>query len=148
MLVDLIKGEDAPFSEICREQNWKRTSQRRAVFNCLCGNREHPTVEAIWRRVRETLPDVSLDSVYRILDDFSEAGLVRRLEGAKVIRYDADTTPHEHYVCTKCGCMFDFHFLDTPRVAEMCHEFGRVSSVELTVHGLCRLCGQKENERQ
>lgn len=140
MLVELTKGDDGSFSAICRERNWKRTSQRRAVFNYLCGNREHPTVETVWRGVQTTLPDVSLDSVYRILDDFSDTGLVKRLDGAKVIRYDADTSAHEHFVCSECGMMFDFACLDAERVAGMCGEFGRVDSVELTVHGVCRRC--------
>ena len=140
MLVELTKGDDVAFSSICRERNWKRTSQRRAVFNYLCGNREHPTVETVWRGVQTVLPDVSLDSVYRILDDFSDTGLVKRLEGAKVIRYDADTGSHEHFICSECGRMHDFAYLNADQVAEMCGSFGRVDSVELTVHGLCRDC--------
>ncbi len=86
------------------------------------------------------LPDVSLDSVYRILDDFSGSGLVRRLEGVKVIRYDADTSAHEHFVCSRCGAMFDFSCLDAEKVAGLCGEFGQVDSVELTVHGVCGDC--------
>ena len=140
MLVELTKGDDGAFSAICRERNWKRTSQRRAVFNYLCGNREHPTVETVWRGVQTALPDVSLDSVYRILDDFSDTGLVRRLEGAKVIRYDADTRPHEHFICSECGRMHDFAYLNADHVAGMCGSFGRVDSVELAVHGLCHGC--------
>ena len=140
MLVGLSKGDDPAFSALCRERNWKRTSQRRAVFNYLCGNREHPTVETVWRGVKSVLPDVSLDSVYRILDDFSGSGLVRRLEGAKVIRYDADTSAHEHFVCSRCGAMFDFSCLDAESVAALCGEFGQVDSVELTVHGVCGNC--------
>ncbi len=140
MLLGLTKSDNAAFSAICRERNWKRTSQRRAVFNYLCGNREHPTVETVWRGVRTMLPDVSLDSVYRILDDFSNAGLVRRLEGAKVIRYDADTRAHEHFVCSQCGVMLDFACLDAEKVAGLCGSFGRVDSVELTVHGVCGSC--------
>ncbi len=140
MLAGLSKGDDAAFSSICRERNWRRTAQRRAVFAYLCGNREHPTVEAVWRGVQTVLPDVSLDSVYRILDDFSGAGLIRRLEGAKVIRYDADTGAHEHFACGRCGRMFDFSCLDASQVAALCGVFGTVDSVELTVHGVCRDC--------
>lgn len=140
MLCEYSGADDAPFAALCREHNWKRTSQRRAVFSCLCGNREHPSVEAVWRRVRATLPDVSLDSVYRILDDFAGVGVIRRLEGARVIRYDADTRPHGHFVCGRCGRMEDFACPEPGAAAALCRDFGRVESVELTVHGVCGHC--------
>jgi Fe2+ or Zn2+ uptake regulation protein len=145
MLVGMTKSDDAAFSALCRERGWKRTAQRRAVFTYLCGNREHPTVETVWRGVRALLPDVSLDSVYRILDDFSTGGLVKKLEGAKVIRYDADTSAHEHFICCECGRMFDFACLDAELVAGMCAGFGRVDSVELSVHGMCDKCLNVKN---
>lgn len=140
MLINHSRGEDVAFTAICRQNNWKRTAQRRAVYNCLCGNREHPTVETVWQAAKEMVPDVSLDSIYRILDDFEGAGLIRRLEGAKLIRYDADTEPHEHFICSECGRMMDFAFLETDYVIEQCRDFGRVDSVDLTVHGVCHSC--------
>lgn len=140
MLVTYTSGDDTAFSTLCRDHNWKRTSQRRAVFNYLCGNREHPTVEVIWRGVREKLPDVSLDSVYRILDDFAEAGVIRRLMGAKVLRYDSDTTGHEHFVCRECGVMLDFKGVDSKKVTDSCRGLGKVEAIELTVTGVCENC--------
>lgn len=145
MLSHIVPGNDDAFTAICRDHHWKRTSQRRAVFNFLCGNREHPTVESVWQGVRVHLPDVSLDSVYRILDDFSAAGIIRRLEGAKVIRYDSDTNPHEHFICSQCGRMHDFTCLEPESVVDRCREFGRIDAIELTVHGTCRLCLEKHD---
>lgn len=140
MLFQYSGDDDAPFTALCRQHGWKRTIQRRAVFSYLCGNREHPSVETVWRRVRDIVPDVSLDSIYRILDDFAGVGAIRRLEGAKIIRYDADTRPHEHFICDRCGRMHDFACLEPDAVAALCRDFGRVESVELTVHGVCGEC--------
>ncbi len=140
MLADIATENDEAFSAMCRDRNWKRTVQRRAVFTFLCGNREHPTVESVWRGVREALPDVSLDSVYRILNEFADTGVIRRIDAVKIIRYDADTGPHEHFICSRCGRMHDFECPRPESAAERCREFGRVDSVELTVRGVCRLC--------
>lgn len=148
LLYHSIENDDAPFAAMCKEHRWKRTVQRRAVFKYLCGNREHPTVEMVWQRVQESVPDVSLDSVYRILDDFAGVGVIHRLEGAKVIRYDADTRPHEHFVCNRCGTMFDFACVDAPMVAERCRDFGRVDAVEMNVWGVCHKCLAAENAAQ
>ena len=144
MLADIDANDDKTFSFVCQEHNWKRTAQRRAVFGYLCGNRDHPTVETIWRGVKVTMPDISLDSIYRILDAFSEAGLIRRLEGAKVIRYDSDTQSHEHFVCTQCERMFDLGSLEIERVIKSGCEFGRIETVELIARGTCRLCLEKQ----
>lgn len=144
-LVDAAAGDDAAFSAMCREHTWKRTVQRRAVFMFLCGNREHPTVESVWRGVRTSLPDVSLDSVYRILNEFSDAGVIRRLDAVKIIRYDVDTEPHEHFICSQCGRMRDFTLQQPAAAAERCREFGRVDSMELIVRGICRLCLEKQD---
>lgn len=100
----------------------------------------------VWTNVRRHLPEVSLDSVYRILDEFAAIGLLRRLESDRIIRYDSDTTPHAHFLCSNCGRMFDFHHAEAGSVSEICRQFGTVTVVELSVRGICHHCiGQQEN---
>lgn len=140
MLTDIIAGDDASFTKICRDNGWKRTVQRRAIFNCLCGNRQHPSVESVWNGIKAHLPDVSLDSVYRILDEFAAAGVVRRIEGSKIIRYDAETRPHGHFICGECGRMVDFDLDDDEAAARICDRFGSVKTVEVNVRGTCMDC--------
>lgn len=145
MLADAVTGDDSAFSAMCREHGWKRTVQRRAVFGFLSGNREHPTVDAVWRGVRTPLPDISLDSVYRILNEFADAGVIRRIDAVKITRYDADTGPHAHFLCSQCGRMLDFTLRQPLPADECCREFGRVDSIEITVRGVCRLCLEKQD---
>jgi Fur family peroxide stress response transcriptional regulator len=140
MLSEARAGDDVHFRTICLDHSWRRTTQRRAVFDYLAGNREHPSVEAVCRRVRERLPDISLDSIYRILDDFATAGLIRRLGVSKIVRYDSDTTSHGHFLCTDCGQLSDFPFPEAGRLASECRTFGKVAEVELCVRGVCRSC--------
>lgn len=147
MIVDITIEKDEQFRDMCKRHNWRRTAQRRAVFDYLCGNRQHPSVETVWKMVRQTLPDVSLDSVYRILDAFAEAGLIQRLEGGKLTRYDADTAPHGHFVCTECGSVFDFPFEEADQAVVACCDLGSVSAVEITVRGLCRSCRAMASEK-
>lgn len=148
MLNEMAVGDDALFTRVCREHGWKRTAQRRAVFNCLCGNRDHPSVEAVWQLVRKHLHDVSLDSVYRILDDFASAGIILRLEGSRVIRYDSATKPHGHYLCVDCGRITDFEFDACGDAAGRCREFGAVTGVEVFVRGVCDDCQSRPPPRE
>ena len=139
----MIEDSNALFNEICRLNGWKRTVQRREVFTYLNGNLEHPSVETVWKHVRERLPDVSLDSIYRILNDFAEAGIIKCLKDAKVMRYDPNTQPHDHFFCSECGRIYDFSYLHPDKVISICEEFGRVTSVDLHVRGVCRDCNAK-----
>lgn len=148
MLINITCGDDSSFTEICRQNGWKRTIQRRAVFNCLCGNRSHPSVETVWTIIRQHIPDVSLDSVYRILDDFSAAGIIRRLDGGKVIRYDSDTGQHGHFTCVRCAKMYDFDFTEAERAAQKCDGFGSIIAVEMNVRGICKDCQTSEDRRE
>ena len=128
------------FDDCCHSRQWRRTAQRRAVYDYLRGNREHPSVDMVWEAVKEGVPDISLDSVYRILDDFSGAGLIRRLEGARVMRYDSDTSRHGHFLCSSCEQMFDFAIDGVEALTAGGRRLGIVESVELTIHGVCADC--------
>lgn len=132
------------FRNICKSNNWKCTAQRRAVYSYLEGNREHPSVETVWKNVRAVLPDVSLDSIYRILNEFADNGLLRRLDGCAVFRYDPDTSDHDHFVCSRCGRIYDFTFLDAAALVERCRPIGEVESAELQVKGICDACRSGE----
>lgn len=135
---------DTVFITLCRERNWRRTAQRRAVFSYLYGNKEHPSVEMIWQHVKRMVPDVSLDSIYRILREFTVAGVVKTLESGDMRRYDPNIVEHDHFLCTRCGRMHDFHFLDSEQARRECGRFGRVESIELQVRGVCRDCMSRE----
>ena len=84
------------------------TPQRLEVFKALAGHRDHPTVSEIAAEVRETLPTVSVDTVYRTLVALSQAGLCLALEGlGDARRFDPVTAVHHHFLCTACGRVFD-----------------------------------------
>jgi Fur family peroxide stress response transcriptional regulator len=146
MLVNTSHQDETIFRDICRDNGWRRTAQRRAVFGALCGNREHPSVDAIWRRVQQTLPDISLDSVYRILDAFVDVGLVRRIGGMSSARYDSDTMPHGHFHCRQCGDLLDFALGDLDSVVASGACIGETDEVEIIIRGRCCKCASSRNE--
>lgn len=136
----MLKAEEDHLKNLCRRHNKKCTAQRREVFAYLRSNVKHPSVETVWLHVRRKMPDISLDSVYRILDDFAGMGVVRRLMVDTVMRYDANAAPHDHFLCARCGTMYDFSCLDDEVVRRACGRFGRVDAVDLQVRGVCERC--------
>jgi Fur family peroxide stress response transcriptional regulator len=131
------------FESVIRSAGVKLTPQRMAIYREAARTDSHPDIETIHRNVRKKMPGVSLDTVYRTLNLFQELGLVsnmRPLPGP--IRFDANTSPHHHFVCVRCGLTRDFSDpdLNTLKVPAAALALGSVDSARLEVRGLCLAC--------
>ena len=121
----------------------KFTNQRYLVYKAMVEARDHPSAETVWRRVRESAPAISLDTVYRTLASLEARGLVTRVPGgSEESRFDGDASPHHHLVCLQCGGIEDFVMPGAglsdlpPEVAA----WGRVRDAQVLVRGICRRC--------
>jgi Fur family ferric uptake transcriptional regulator len=65
-------------TQLLAQKGLKSTKQRNAVLSVLQQADEPLTVDAIFMQMRETQVSVSLATVYRMLDLFSEKGLVTK----------------------------------------------------------------------
>jgi len=126
------------FPAFCREHGLKCTAQRLAVFAALRGAMGHPSVDETWATVKKTVPTVTRDSVYRILNDFAAIGLVARLDALSAARYDTRLGPHAHFICEVCGSVTDYSLPATfPIPSGMPRE---QHHLELRVTGICDNC--------
>jgi|APSaa5957512622_1039677.scaffolds.fasta_scaffold207286_1 Fur family transcriptional regulator, peroxide stress response regulator len=72
-------------------------------------NHDHPTVDEIFRGVREKNKQLSKMTVYNVLDVFLEAGIVREVTiDDKQSSYDIKIEDHGHFKCKNCNKVFDF----------------------------------------
>ena len=123
----------------------RRTSKKRsAIYEALCNTTAHPSAEQIYTQLKPSIPDLSLGTVYRNLNVLIQDGLiitVGNVNGEE--RYDANTSDHPHFVCTKCGRVDDV-FLDLSinkrysNVEELTG--GKVKGHALSYFGLCKNC--------
>ena len=82
----------------------RMTPQRRVILDELRRPGAHPAARELFERVRRRLPRVSLGTVYRNLELFSQRGLIRTVAlGASERRYDGDMNSHYHVRCVGCG---------------------------------------------
>jgi Fur family peroxide stress response transcriptional regulator len=135
------------FTRICRQSGIRATHQRREVFREVAGTDEHPDAETIYKRVRERMPTVSLDTVYRTLSLLEEKGLLKRLElFSGRTRFDANTQPHHHFICTECGLVRDFTSEEMDALAwpNEVGSWGDVRSVNVQLRGICSGCLSKD----
>ena len=68
-----------------REEGYKVTPQRIAIYNVLYAENNHPTAEMIYQSLREDHPSMSLATVYKTMEIFERIGLVRVLDWAMIV---------------------------------------------------------------
>jgi len=129
-----------------RRAGHKLTPQRRAVLAALQASPAFPAALDIFRRVRASLPDISLDTVYRTLALLVEMGLVNQINlpghGGNVFELVGDSHHHHHLICLKCGraeCL-DYCPVKSHEFAAAQKRGFTVVSHSLEFYGYCRDC--------
>jgi Fe2+ or Zn2+ uptake regulation protein len=142
--------DDQQLGAVLRERGQRVTSQRLLIYRALRELDRHLTAEEVLEAVGESLPNVSLPTVYSTLELFEELGLVRRLgvtQGA--VLYDPRTDPHHHRVCDRCGAIEDLDVdvsLDAALADAGSADF-RPQRAEVLVHGRCADCASARDPR-
>jgi Fur family peroxide stress response transcriptional regulator len=144
---DEVHRRVGSFTQGLRENGMRLTHQRLEVVREIAGTDEHPDVESIYRGVRDRVPTISLDTVYRTLAALADLGLISRVTATPgPARYDANTSRHHHFVCTRCGLVRDVvnPDLDQMRAIDQTAALGTVHSVEVQLRGVCRGCERSD----
>lgn len=134
------------FETVCRDEGIKLTHQRMEIFREVAQTGDHPDAEQVFQRVRDRMPTVSLDTVYRTLWLLNDLGLVATLGSRRErTRFDANLHSHHHFVCGKCGDTRDFYSdeLDNIKPPDSVSSFGQIETMHVEVRGLCRQCAAK-----
>jgi Fur family transcriptional regulator, peroxide stress response regulator len=131
-----------------KEQAFRITPQRIAILKILAENKEHPSVEDLYKEVKKLFSTTSLATVYKTVSLLKELNQVLELgfaDGSN--RYDGSRPyPHPHVICTKCKKIMDpelGHLEDISK--EMSLKTGyKIFSHRLDFFGLCPKCQKKE----
>ena len=138
------------FEEVCRGAGVKITHQRVEIFRHLAQSSRHPDAGAVLRGVRERVPTISLDTVYRTLWLFTDLGLITTLGPPRErARFDANLSRHNHFVCRRCGLISDFYrdSLDELPLPEAVTAIGHVEMTRVEAKGVCRACSSQNKEK-
>ncbi len=124
-------------------KKYKRSRQRERVLEVLKSTGSHPTATWIYDRLKEEFPGLSPGTVYRNLNILVEQGLARKIDfGSTFDRYDANTDPHYHFICERCGSIID---LEMPVDEELNRNVEKLSHHKANRHriefyGFCETC--------
>jgi Fur family ferric uptake transcriptional regulator len=75
------------------------------------GKQRHMTAEDVFRVLLEERSDIGLATVYRVLMQFEQAGLLNRsnFESGKAVYEINEGQHHDHLVCLDCGKVEEFY---------------------------------------
>ena len=121
----------------------KYSRQRESIKACLMNRCDHPTADAIYTTIREEFPNISLGTVYRNLNLLVELGEAQKLTcGDGKDHFDGDTSPHYHFVCSRCGAVTDLSLKPMHEVTEKAQtDFeGHIDSHITYFYGSCANC--------
>ncbi len=75
------------------------------------GSQRHMTAEDVFRVLLQERSDIGLATVYRVLTQFEQAGILSRshFESGKAVYEINEGTHHDHLVCLDCGRVEEFY---------------------------------------
>ncbi len=124
-----------------REIGLKLTPQRIAILDYLDGNEGHPSAEEVYSAVSKKFPTMSFATVYNTLEVLRRKGEILELTidpGKK--RFDPNTTPHHHLICTKCRGIVDIHVDYDLRVPDTARADFEITGNHIEFYGVCPKC--------
>ncbi len=99
------------------------------------GQNRHMTAEDIYRVLLEEHSDVGLATVYRVLTQFEQAGILIRshFESGKAVYELDEGQHHDHLVCLDCGKVEEFYDAE---IEKRQHAVAKAKGFTITDHAL------------
>jgi Fe2+ or Zn2+ uptake regulation protein len=120
------------------------TNQRRHVYDVLLHKRDHPTADEVFLRAKNTMPEISMATVYNCLDALVKCGLIRQVtvdRGAS--RFCPNMHDHCHFHCEQCGGVFDIELEPGAGPQPRLPRGYQATRFEVSIRGFCPGCGKK-----
>lgn len=98
------------FENLLKDADLRITPQRLIVLEILSGMKTHPSMDEIIKIVQSKNSHISVGTIYRIVDQFLEAGLIRKLKTQTgSMRIDPEVRHHHHLINDDETRVEDYH---------------------------------------
>lgn len=116
----------------------RMTRQRQEVYRILQQDRNHPTANEVFMRVKDRLPTISLATVYNCLEALVQHGIVRQVNfDRESSRYCPNLSEHGHFHDAKTGVIHDVDFKPGVNLADVLQlpPGAIIDGIEITLRG-------------
>ena len=109
----------------------------------------HMTAEDVFRVLLNERSDIGLATVYRVLMQFKQAGILLRsnFEGAKAVYELNEGQHHDHLICTSCDKVEEFYDPEIEKRQQLvAQQHGwSIQDHSMSLYGLCATCLKKSS---
>ncbi len=135
----------ADIEQLIRDVGLKVTAPRVLVYEQLAkAEVHHMSAETIYTTLSGKGQDIGLATVYRVLNQFEEAGLISKhhFDGDHAIYELAHKEHHDHMVCTVCGAVQEFcdPLIEKQILAVASASQFKCEGHQFTLYGRCSRC--------
>ena len=116
----------------------RMTRQRQEVYRTLLQQRNHPTANDVFMRVKDRLPQISLATVYNCLEALVQHGIIRQVNfDRESSRYCPNLSEHGHFHDAATGVIHDVSFKPGINLADVLDlpPGTIIDAVEVTLRG-------------
>lgn len=99
----------SPLELRCVNAGLKMTEQRRMILRTLSESVDHPSVEEVYQRAKNSDSSISIATVYRTLNLLDQFGLVQRHDFNQAFsRFEINLDHHHHLINVESGEVIEF----------------------------------------
>ncbi|WP_319560974.1 transcriptional repressor [Marispirochaeta sp.] len=127
-------------------RKYKRSRQRDRILELLQGTGDHPTADWLYTQLKDEFPHLSVGTIYRNLNILIEQGLIKKIDfGSTYDRFDANITPHYHFICERCGSIIDLELTIDPSLDTRVNTQTPYTALRhrIEFYGLCDRCAKE-----
>jgi Fur family ferric uptake transcriptional regulator len=132
-----------------KEQGLTETTPRLAVLKTMEANKsQHLSAEDIYRHLLEHNRSLPMSTVYRVLSQFEQAGIIERhsfdAERTKHVYELNDHEHHDHMICVKCRSVHEFvdSEIESRQMAIAKGLGFELTDHSLNMYGICAKCAE------
>jgi Fe2+ or Zn2+ uptake regulation protein len=138
------------FRNICNQYGLAATYQRQVIYETVMSLPGHPSTEAIFEKVRERIPSISLATVYKNVRTFLDSGVFQEVSfhhGS--LRVETNRRPHHHLICMRCKSIADLDAgeIEPVRLKGRVPRGFQVQRLAVDVLGICESCSKQEQQQ-
>ncbi|MGY5449436.1 ferric iron uptake transcriptional regulator [Agarivorans sp. MS3-6] len=123
-------------NQALKKAGLKVTLPRMKILELLqTPNNQHISAEDLYKLLIEQGEEIGLATVYRVLNQFDDAGIVTRhhFEGGKSVFELNSQHHHDHLVCLDCGKVIEFN---DETIEQKQKDIAARNNIKLTNHSL------------
>ena len=116
----------------------RMTRQRWGVYRLLMDQRDHPTANDVFMRIKDRLPNISLATVYNCLEALVQHGVIRQVNFERESsRFCPNLEEHGHCHDKRSGAIHDVTFKPGINLADVLNlpPGTLITDIEITLRG-------------